>query len=229
MHRLSSRLRVGQSAPCLTKRSTEAAGKAGIEVMFFCGGPVTAAVPLDTDMITRAQADAIAAQYVAALTQNCELGGFTLNLVDNATEEYEIGWLFFCYSSDPGRVPIAGNSPLIVERKSGNVLETGTAYAIQHYIDNYLATGDPHGSLGHDVRLSGYNYGARKIDATKAIREHLGIGLGDAKQIVENCLDGASVVLTAKSGEDAVSLETELKAALFVAERIPASAGRTKP
>ncbi|MFO0939676.1 MAG: ribosomal protein L7/L12 [Pirellulales bacterium] len=178
-------------------------------------------------MITRNQAEAIAARYVATLTQSCELDGFELELVRDATEEFDFGWLFYYNSSDPDRVPIAGNAPLIVERESGRIVPTGTAYPVQHYIDNYRTTGDPYGCLGRGVRLSGYNYGARKIDATKAIREHLGIGLGDAKQIVENCLNGASVVLTSKSDEDAVLLESQLKAALFVAERIPASEGRT--
>ncbi len=172
-------------------------------------------------MITRTEAETIAARYVASLTDHCDLDGFTLVLRTDATTEYDFGWVFFYSSSDPIRVPIAGNAPFIVERQAGNVLLTGTAYPIEKYIDNYLATGDPHGRLGRQIQLAGYNYGARKIDATKAIREHVGMGLGDAKQIVDECLEGTTCVLTAKSDDDAAALNTKLKHALFVSERLP--------
>lgn len=176
-------------------------------------------------MITRLEAESIAAQYVASVTENCDLDGFTLVLTSGATLENDFGWVFFYNSNDPVGMPIAGNSPFIVERKSGNVLPTGTAYPIEHYIHNYRTTGDPHGRLGRRIRLSGYNHGAKKIEATKALREHLEIGLGDAKRIVDNCLEAGTIDVTAKSYDDAAALDTKLKAALFVSERLPEGIG----
>ncbi|MGD9589008.1 MAG: hypothetical protein AB7Q37_01920 [Pyrinomonadaceae bacterium] len=176
-------------------------------------------------MITRFEAESIAAQYVASMTEHCDLDGFKLVLTSEATIENDFGWVFFYNSNDPVRVPIAGNAPFIVERDAGNVLPTGTAYPIEHYIDNYRVTGDPLGHLGKTLRLSGFNHGARKIEATKALREHLGIGLGDAKRIVDDCIDGGTIEVTAMSEEDVAALDTKLKAALFVSERLPERMG----
>ena len=66
------------------------------------------------------------------------------------TIEKPWGWVFFYTSrkfheTGEFRYAIAGNAPFIVEKQSGRVLVTGTAKPVQHYIDNYERTGNPHG------------------------------------------------------------------------------------
>jgi hypothetical protein len=70
-------------------------------------------------------------------------------ILDEATIERPWGWVFF-YTSPHWRdtqdfaYAIAGNAPYLVERESGTVHVTGTAYGIETYIANYERSGDPH-------------------------------------------------------------------------------------
>ena len=176
-------------------------------------------------MITRNEAESIATEHVASMSDVCVKDGFYLALTSEATLEYDFGWVFFYDSTDPDQTPIAGNAPFIVERESGDLVTTGTADSIEHYIHNYRTTGDPHGRLGLAILITGYQDGARKIEATKSLREHVGIGLADAKCIVERCMDGATIEVTAKSDDDAAMLYDELKTALFNCERLPEKKG----
>ncbi len=114
-----------------------------------------------------------------------------------------------------------------MKRTSGAIVETGTANPLDYYIENYRQTGDPHGQLGCEVQLLGYNYGANKIAATKAIREHTPFQLKESKDCVEACMEGKVVVLDANSLWDAAALVTALRSSLFAAERLPET-GRTK-
>jgi len=40
---------------------------------------------------------------------------------------------------------VAGNAPFFVLRKNGRFIVTGTAYPLEHYIQRFEETGDPHG------------------------------------------------------------------------------------
>jgi len=71
-------------------------------------------------------------------------------IVDTKTIERSWGWVFFYTSkrwleTQDISYALAGNAPLIVERETGHLLTTGTAYSIEHYIENYERTGDPNG------------------------------------------------------------------------------------
>lgn len=71
-------------------------------------------------------------------------------IVDEATIERPWGWVFsyasktWLETKDP-RYAIAGNAPIIVERQSGKLIDTGTAMPIEHYIANYERCGEPYG------------------------------------------------------------------------------------
>ena len=72
-----------------------------------------------------------------------------LQIVKDAIEEHEFGWVFRYDSArhiETGdfRDGLVGNAPLIVDRHSGQILETGTAEEIDFYVNNYLRNGDPH-------------------------------------------------------------------------------------
>lgn len=65
-------------------------------------------------------------------------------ILEDETIEKSWGWVFFYQSkafisSGDFRDMLGGNAPLIVNRASGKITETGTAYEIEHYIKEYEA------------------------------------------------------------------------------------------
>ena len=72
-----------------------------------------------------------------------------LMVLDDLTREYEFGWVFF-YNTEKfiktgnNEYALAGNAPLIIDRKSEKIIVTGTAHEIDFYINNYIQHGDPH-------------------------------------------------------------------------------------
>lgn len=68
--------------------------------------------------------------------------GTEIVIVDASTRETAFGWIFFYQSKqylETGvlKYALAGNAPLIVDRDSGEIVETGTAYPIEHYIEEF--------------------------------------------------------------------------------------------
>jgi hypothetical protein len=73
-----------------------------------------------------------------------------LVILDDLTIEKPWGWVFFYNSrrfaeSRDFMDSLLGNAPYIVNRHTGELFVTGTAYEIEYYIERYEKTGDPHG------------------------------------------------------------------------------------
>jgi hypothetical protein len=65
-----------------------------------------------------------------------------VEIVEESTIERSWGWVFFYQSSEYLRTgnisaALAGNAPYIVNRHTGDVIVTGTAWPTQKYIDDY--------------------------------------------------------------------------------------------
>jgi hypothetical protein len=65
-----------------------------------------------------------------------------VEIVDDFTIERSWGWVFFYQSSEHLRTgsisaALAGNAPYMVNRHTGEVIVTGTAWPTQKYIDDY--------------------------------------------------------------------------------------------
>ncbi|HEV2059344.1 MAG TPA: hypothetical protein VGR11_08295 [Solirubrobacteraceae bacterium] len=60
-------------------------------------------------------------------------------------DRFERGWIVY-YGAAESDVTLAGNAPYLVDELSGDVVGTGSAEPVAHYVDNYLRTGDPHAS-----------------------------------------------------------------------------------
>lgn len=63
-------------------------------------------------------------------------------IVENDTIETDFGWVFFYNSKqylESGNIShaLAGNAPIIVDRLTGEIAETGTAHDIDYYIQRY--------------------------------------------------------------------------------------------
>jgi hypothetical protein len=65
-----------------------------------------------------------------------------VHLVIVKESQYEFGWVF-CYDNqryvDTGDIEhaIAGNAPLIVDHEEGQIYLTGTAFPLEHFINEY--------------------------------------------------------------------------------------------
>ena len=65
-----------------------------------------------------------------------------LAIIDDETIEKEYGWVFFYETKEylkTGDIldTVVGNAPYIVNKYTGEVIETGTAYPIEDYIAEY--------------------------------------------------------------------------------------------
>jgi len=90
-------------------------------------------------MISIDQARTIASKYVAEQQIDCAL---ELMLVSEPLAEGDFGWAFGWTSKkffETGCISAAlgGNSPVIVDREDGSTHVTGTAYEIEHYVEEY--------------------------------------------------------------------------------------------
>jgi hypothetical protein len=71
--------------------------------------------------------------------------GDTLVVVDEATIGKDYGWIFFYNSrryleTNNLSYALAGNGPIVVERKDGALTQLGTALPLEESINNYEAT-----------------------------------------------------------------------------------------
>ena len=87
-------------------------------------------------MIDRQQAETIAEAYIRELVR---MGSPLYVLRRQETLDEAFGWVFFYQSArylETGAFSdqLAGNSPLVVFRDSGEVRSTGTAYPLDHYL-----------------------------------------------------------------------------------------------
>jgi len=100
-------------------------------------------------MLTKQDARALVLAHISGAATTLPPGDEIVT-VDDATIEREWGWLFFYTSKrwlekKEFRYALIGNAPIIVEKSTGNLIVTGTAYPAEHYIQNYERTGNPHG------------------------------------------------------------------------------------
>ena len=72
-------------------------------------------------------------------------------ILEKETIEDDFGWVFFYTtkdyldSGDFLDLPVGGG-PIIISRNDGSLHETGSAYPVEFYIENFKKTGNPHGS-----------------------------------------------------------------------------------
>lgn len=149
---------------------------------------------MDLDTATR-----IAEQWLAAHEADAQL-----ELYRGETIQRDFGWVFFWGPEDKSNL-LGGNAPIIVDRESGSVHATGTAFPLEQYLESYARIGRtyPFAVPEHIVILEGWKPGMLKISLTKAIRSAAGKGLAEAKDCTDAVLEGKAVTLTFPSAADA--------------------------
>ena len=70
--------------------------------------------------------------------------GIDVDLLEEETMHLDFGWVFFYQSREylqSGNLSyaLAGNAPIIIDRQTGQISETGTAYSVDYYIEKYEA------------------------------------------------------------------------------------------
>ena len=76
------------------------------------------------------------------LNKNYNVEGDELMIVDASTIETSSAWVFFYNSREYLKnknlgYMLAGNSPMIVSKRDGNLYETGTAQPIEYYLEQF--------------------------------------------------------------------------------------------
>jgi hypothetical protein len=92
-------------------------------------------------MITHEQAKALVEKEINEPVSS-EPGQSRLVILDKHTIEKEWGWVFFYNTQEyakSGNImdTLVGNAPYIVNKNTGELIETGTAYDIEEYIKDY--------------------------------------------------------------------------------------------
>jgi hypothetical protein len=88
---------------------------------------------------TKEEARSLAAMHLAELPMAPPTD---LVILDEHTVEADFGWVFFWNSKRYAETgdfvyALAGNAPLIVDRRDGSVHETSTACPVEQIIDDY--------------------------------------------------------------------------------------------
>jgi ribosomal protein L7/L12 len=78
----------------------------------------------------------------------------------------------------------------------------------------------------HEVRLTGWRKGAQKVSATNVIRAHTEMGLVQAKDIIDRCLDGQATIISFDSAEPAICLAEEMDELGFIAKVFKSETGK---
>lgn len=99
-------------------------------------------------MITKEQAHKLVAEAVGGKRDWLPEGDEIIT-VETETIERPWGWAVFHTSklwseTNDIKYALAGNAPTLVERETGKLIPTGTAFGIDRYIENYETTGNPH-------------------------------------------------------------------------------------
>lgn len=115
---------------------------------------------------------------------------------------------------------IVGHGPVLVEKNTGKIFETGSVYVTEHYVTAFEITGDPFAELSSRIKIFGWEPGANKPSAVSAIYKNIGFKLKDAKLLIDNVLSGKTQVVECNDIETAEKLNDELKTNGFKSEHL---------
>ncbi|HDR9769529.1 TPA: hypothetical protein QDC27_004794 [Burkholderia cepacia ATCC 25416] len=138
-----------------------------------------------------------------------------ITIIDAATSEFDVGWVFYYQSSrflETGDVrdSLAGNAPLFVSRDDGRAISVSYHRPITESIQAHRACGDPNGYKESQVRLTRWLAGANEVQATRLIRQNSHMGLAEAKHSVDRCLAARETVIETKDVASAKQLVIDL-------------------
>lgn len=149
------------------------------------------------------------------------IGAIEATIIDGATQQYDVGWVFFYQSSrfletGNARDCPAGNAPLFVSREEGQSAFIRYHRPIAESIDAYRACGDANACEEPRITIDRWLHGAKKIQAVMLIRQYSHLNLADAKYAVDHCLASGKVLVDTKDVASAKQLVRELAKIGFI-------------
>jgi hypothetical protein len=160
-------------------------------------------------IVTLDQAREIFERTVLASNADCVL-------VEGATCEFASCFAFFYQSKkfvetgDFSQI-LVGHGPVLISRVDGSVFETGSRFPLCHYVKAFEACGDPFGEPTAKVKICGWNPGFNKVRAIQLVKARSGMGLSQAKSVVDNALSDRESFFTVRTVEDAEHAVVGLK------------------
>jgi len=154
-----------------------------------------------------------------------ELDKKSCSIVPDATREFEKCFAVFYQAKryiengDFASI-LVGHGPVLVDKESGNIFETGSAYPVERYVEAYEVSGDPYTELSHSILISGWNEGANAVDAMKYIRRKLNIGLAESKRYIDSVMGGKAVEINCKDNSTALDICDYLNKHEFIAKQL---------
>ncbi len=120
-------------------------------------------------------------------------------VIEKSTTEYEKCFVFYYQSkafikSNDFKDMLIGQGPVIVDKGSGKIFETGSAYSTEHYVKAFEACGDPYGEPTNTLTIFDWQQGANAVEAIKLLKHVSGSGLSKAKQLIDSVLAGENIV-----------------------------------
>ena len=136
-------------------------------------------------------------------------------LIPESTTEYNTCFTFYYQSKSYLKSKsigdmLVGHGPILVDKRTGKVFETGSAYPEEQYVNAFEACGDPFASPTKNVAVQGWRPGAEKVAATKFIKKVSALSLGSAKEIIDNALDDKLTIFTVTPEYDALDVVKQL-------------------
>lgn len=149
------------------------------------------------------EAQKIAKSYLAEQHPECGL------MVDS-TVEISFGWAFYYQSNNYIKSRcvydlLVGHGPLFVVSTTGKVITTGSAYALDHYVEAVERSGNPHALPTNCIKILGTAKSPDKVAAIKYLKSISGLGLSAAKSIIDEALK------TARTTTGAAAKATEVE------------------
>jgi hypothetical protein len=152
-------------------------------------------------------------------------------LLTEATLEYEKCFVFFYQSlkyieTRDMMDSVVGHGPVFVDKSSGRVFETGSAYSLEQYLASFNLTGDPYGhipsceelGLGCTVEISGYAENHSVLEAIMNLKRIMGKGASEIKPTIDSVLEGQVVQFELPDGDCAMQVVDALNESGFQAE-----------
>ena len=115
---------------------------------------------------------------------------------------------------------LVGHGPVIIDRRNGKIIETGSNYPSEAYLENYEKRGDPYKNAGKTVRILEELSDKQRVYAIKSVRNLTDLGLKGSKEGIEKVIDGGSFDVEAVSNEAAAQLVQELTDFNYSSERL---------
>ncbi|OVE80662.1 hypothetical protein BVY04_05310 [bacterium M21] len=111
-----------------------------------------------------------------------------------------------------------GHGPVFVDKLSGKVFETGSAYSVEQYVASFNLTGDPYGNiqtpdelgLRRTIEVTGYDEGYDGLAAIESLKRITGKGNKEIKDEIGAILKKRPLQLELPDGETAMELADAL-------------------